>query len=381
MKTKAFRKIFGTFAVLAFALGAGVAIRSASAGMETGSGWLWGGSEVADTNGGAAPNNGVLDGDESGLGWVSFNSTDCDTNNNGTIEASEVAAHPGCPAGATASYGVDIPSGNGPLSGYAWSENFGWISFNGADLSGVNPCAPVLAQATRTGSSISGGARILSIKTAMAAGNAGGFDGCISLSGAAPAYSVTVDATPDPDKLLGYAWSSDLGWIDFSRASVGGALPPPNTLKVCLNSCDSGSLNFNGGVISFNPTETRQLVSCHNSAPDCSMASGDITALGTTSFSAGDTPNDAVTPTATKGEFQANAVASTQSEDVSIVTASGNASMRFTTLYTPACSSCNDEKAQHCPTETWTSGCGVSCAAGTGTRYCDMNWKEVAPGQ
>ena len=32
MKTKAFRKIFGTFAVLAFAVGVGAAIRSVSAG-------------------------------------------------------------------------------------------------------------------------------------------------------------------------------------------------------------------------------------------------------------------------------------------------------------------------------------------------------------
>jgi hypothetical protein len=159
---------------------------------------------------------------------------------------------------------------------------------------------------------------------------------------------------------------------------------PANTLKICLNSCNSGSNDFNGKTVTLpsgDPNPYRYAV-CYNTASDCSLASGDITALGTTSFSASDTPADAVTPTATKGEFTANTVVATQSEDVAITTASGNASMRFTTIYTAAaCSDCDDEKAQHCPNETWTNGCGDSCGPNVGTRYCDMNWKEVAPGR
>lgn len=220
MKTKSFGKFFGTFTVLAFALGAGIAIRSVSAGSgDNVFGFAWGGNEVADTNGAAVPNNGVLDGDESGLGWISFNDTDtkpfCDADSNNFID---VACGGNNTTTVWRNYGVSIPA-SGDLSGYAWSEHYGWISFNGADLAG---CAPALSQATRTGSSITGGARILSIKTAMTTGNAGGFDGCISLSGVATdgsPYGVAVAGT----NLSGYAWSSDLGWIDMSGASVGGA--------------------------------------------------------------------------------------------------------------------------------------------------------------
>ena len=55
-------------------------------------------------------------------GWISFNKTNCDLN-------------PQCgPAGSD--YGVNISPTTGVMSGYAWSENVGWISFNQSDLAG-----------------------------------------------------------------------------------------------------------------------------------------------------------------------------------------------------------------------------------------------------
>jgi uncharacterized protein (TIGR02145 family) len=219
MKTKAFKKILKTFAVLALALGAGVAIRSVSAGTaDNVFGFAWGGNEAADTNGGAAPNNGAIDGDEAGLGWVSFNSTDCDTNGNGTVEASEVAAHPGCLAGAIASYGVNIPVGvNGDISGYAWSEHYGWISFNAADLAG---CPSGACKAQRVAHQIRGWARILSIRDAGA--NAGGWSGWIQLDPpTAGLDTVTLNLLSSPPRFLGYAYSDELGWLRFDPAQGG----------------------------------------------------------------------------------------------------------------------------------------------------------------
>jgi len=62
----------------------------------------------------------------SNIGWISFNSNDCD--NNGTIYSGTPA---GCPSGNPyRSYAVSIDNDTGNFSGYAWSSNIGWISFN-----------------------------------------------------------------------------------------------------------------------------------------------------------------------------------------------------------------------------------------------------------
>ena len=49
------------------------------------------------------------------IGWISFNST--------TPDPDDVY-----------NYGVNIDESTGIFSGYAWSDNIGWISFNEADL-------------------------------------------------------------------------------------------------------------------------------------------------------------------------------------------------------------------------------------------------------
>ena len=156
-------------------------------------GWAWGGSSS-------------IDGAYQGIGWVSFNDTNIGSGGG--------------------SYGVNVPFTNGPLSGHAWSEHYGWISFDGTDLSG---CNPGLSQATRDGNTITGGARILAIRDDLAVGNSGGYDGCISLSGAG--YGVIVTGTPNI-LLSGYAWSSDLGWLDFTGVSI---VPPSPTVTLTAN--------------------------------------------------------------------------------------------------------------------------------------------------
>ena len=246
------KKIFLTLIVLA-AVFSMTAVLKTKAGLEhSGQGWLWGG-----TGDGA--------GNSTGLGWISMN------NANPT-------------AGGTVSYGVNIPSADGPLSGYAWSENVGWVSFNESDLSG---CPNGACLARRTANNIDGWARIISIKDAAAVGNSGGWQGWIKLSGSnavnngkacesGPKVGQTCNVDNDcadvqkcvnskgsqvcpidpalpcssspsscsvsyscaalPDTFVeygvkidldgknftqgSYAWSNELGWIDFSLANI-----------------------------------------------------------------------------------------------------------------------------------------------------------------
>jgi hypothetical protein len=135
-------------------------------------GWGWGGTPSAD-------------GAYQGIGWINFN-----------VDANDVF----------------VPPANGLLHGYAWSSNYGWISFNSADLAG---CPSGICEARRTGNTITGWARILSISkeiTDPSGDNSGGFNGWISLSGTVPstgaAYGVGTSNV--------YGWSSDLGWVDLS---------------------------------------------------------------------------------------------------------------------------------------------------------------------
>ena len=61
------------------------------------------------------------------IGWVSFNSTDCDSDGDGITDAGNFAQ---CPVGlAVSDYGVALDLATGNFSGYAWSEYIGWIDF------------------------------------------------------------------------------------------------------------------------------------------------------------------------------------------------------------------------------------------------------------
>ncbi|MBA3047481.1 fibronectin type III domain-containing protein [Patescibacteria group bacterium] len=72
----------------------------------------------------------------SNVGWISFNSTDCDTDSNGFIDTDAMVL--GCGGDNAADiafdYGVNIDPATGNFSGYAWSNNAGWISFAESEL-------------------------------------------------------------------------------------------------------------------------------------------------------------------------------------------------------------------------------------------------------
>jgi len=123
-------------------------------------------------------------------------------------------------------YGVDIDYGdhmccpcNEDLFGYAWSENIGWITFNDAELAGCPygtcgfwigglPDDPVRP--------LKGWARACYVFESGCSGpldpQRGNDEGWIKFDG--PDYQVNYHA--DIDQFKGWAWSSDFGWISFN---------------------------------------------------------------------------------------------------------------------------------------------------------------------
>ena len=99
---------------------------------------------------------------------------------------------------------------NGDMSGYAWSSNIGWISFEDGDTKKCpeNPCKPKFD--SKTGK-VTGWARALVAKD--------GWDGWIHL---APSQGTSYGVTVAGCDWSGYAWGSDVvGWIHFSGSNYG----------------------------------------------------------------------------------------------------------------------------------------------------------------
>jgi hypothetical protein len=123
------------------------------------------------------------------IGWVSFNSTS---------------------GGGGIDYGVHVDPTTGVFSGFAWSEIIGWISFNESDLVGC-PSGACQAKADLScpGNQclVSGWAKIL------ANGN------WLRLRGQAQdgsAYGVWLDKSLSPIEFKDYAWSDQFGWLSFN---------------------------------------------------------------------------------------------------------------------------------------------------------------------
>ncbi len=188
-------------------------------------GWLWGGTEDNLIDG----NLGTSDGNETGAGWISTNSLNCDSDGDGITDQGNSSS---CPeAGTVVNYGLHIPESDGTLSGYVWSRNLGWISFNESDLGG---CPSGTCNARREGNLLKGWARIMSIANESASNN-GNWEGFISLS-------ITIN---NEGGLSGYAWSGEddygengcyhsngcgLGYISFDGANI--ISPPTVDLEI-----------------------------------------------------------------------------------------------------------------------------------------------------
>ncbi len=172
------------------------------------------------------------------IGWISFSST-----SDGSVSA----------------YSVKIDTATGAISGSAWSENIGWISF---DRSATNnpPSAPfnggsgAIASIDWATGKVTGWARALagcentpgvpvtSCGGSGAGAASGGWDGWIRLSDDANANWVNkgVSINVSTGKFSGYAWGDEvMGWIDFAPTTGGVSIlvssctPPLDPTGVC----------------------------------------------------------------------------------------------------------------------------------------------------
>jgi hypothetical protein len=161
----------------------------------------------------------------SNIGWISFNNTS---------------------GGGATNYGVNINLSTGVLDGYAWSRGtdanlggIGWISFNRSDT-GAPPAAPdygtYLARVDLGSGQISGWARALAY--------GGGWDGWIKLAGNGLSWNGSqctgtndyqntnqcnwgVKINTSDSSFSGYAWSDMvIGWISFKGSNYGVIIGP-----------------------------------------------------------------------------------------------------------------------------------------------------------
>lgn len=153
------------------------------------------------------------------IGWISFNNTT---------------------GGGTTNYGVHIDPTTGNFSGWAWSENIGWISFNRGETGAPpndDPCpdGSCIAYYDSGNNEVSGWARACGIPLGGSAIQCGGdgWDGWIKLRNTNYNYGIWIDTSSGPPyEFRDYAWGSDpddydeavIGWDSFNCKEGGNCL-------------------------------------------------------------------------------------------------------------------------------------------------------------
>lgn len=135
-------------------------------------------------------------------------------------------------------YGVEIDITTGALSGYAWSDNIGWISFEPVSVVGCPdtsfipdpiPGSPCQAYINLTDGKVYGWARACSVfdsgcSGAVTSGNLGGWSGWIKFDGSDPLYESYLDSVPNPSEFRKWAWGDNvvIGWVSLNNIDTGG---------------------------------------------------------------------------------------------------------------------------------------------------------------
>jgi hypothetical protein len=165
------------------------------------------------------------------IGWISFNSTNCDSDGDGITDTGNYSQ---CPSGEPISdYGVHIAP-DGVFSGYAWSENIGWIKFDpDPDFdTGLYPEDPQYgARIDLNTGEVSGWIRACAgtvNSDCQSSTRTDGWDGWIKLRGITTGgSSYGVELNLESREFEGWAWGSDVvGWVSFNCAN-------PETGNVC----------------------------------------------------------------------------------------------------------------------------------------------------
>ncbi len=151
------------------------------------------------------------------IGYISFNSTNCDVDDNGFIDSGDCGGA-NDPTTPVVDYGVKIDKISGDFSGYAWSPTVGWISFNRGDTG--NPpsddpgtgSGPIAKLNLSTGA-INGWGKILSL----------GDNGWLRFNhGKANEATINIGS----GEFSGWAWNEGaggmgVGWVSFNSNNAG----------------------------------------------------------------------------------------------------------------------------------------------------------------
>ncbi len=178
-----------------------------------------------------------------------------------------------------ANYGVMADTATGELSGFAWSENIGWVRF---DPPGPYPYNPAYSgRYDVSDNKFKGWARSCAATADprhCGTGNnpdAGGWEGWLKLSG--NGYSVEQVGNATAGCFLnGYAWGGMvIGWLKFSGQNYqvtisdcltggSGPPPPPGLLSCAFTASPTRILSGNSSILDWR---------CQNAA-NCSIAPG-----------------------------------------------------------------------------------------------------------
>jgi hypothetical protein len=145
------------------------------------------------------------------------------------------ATYPSSTPASRVGYMVEANRATGFLSGYAWSENIGWISFEPDSVLGCDSLPGGTSNFTARGNckayidfvtkKVYGWARACSVFSSGCSGalksNLGGWDGWIRFNGAL--YSSELNDTPPTSEFFGWAWGDKkvIGWLSLNKSNTG----------------------------------------------------------------------------------------------------------------------------------------------------------------
>ncbi len=212
-----------------------------------------------------------------GLGWISFSCTD------GGPTRNDICA--------TSNYGVSIAA-DMSMSGYAWNDHVGWISFDNLPGCPSGTCGARIISDGGTGYEMTGWARACVVFDSGCSGplktnsEHGNWDGWISLncennSGCGTSdYAIRISSSGNvasgSSDAGSFAWGDRVtGWIDFGQVDIEGT-------------CSTApSYSCNGNISEMNSTdvwcEPNSMVptDCTLSGQVCSIADGTCVVLAT----------------------------------------------------------------------------------------------------
>jgi hypothetical protein len=169
------------------------------------------------------------------IGWICFNST------------TDGSAH---------NYGVNINDTTGEFSGYAWSDNVGWISFEPGDVAVCPVAGTCETKLDKDTGEVSGWAKVLSSGSWIRLSDNTGDD---------------VKVSTATGHFHNYAWSDDYGWISFNSEGSG----PDYKVATGFSFNEAPTINSVSHSPLVKESGTGELVNFSSDASDPNSGTGD----------------------------------------------------------------------------------------------------------